>query len=669
MRHALAIGDEAIVAADDAGAPAAGASPAGGTLVIVGNGMVGHRLCRQLVEHGALAQYHIVVFGEEPSPAYDRVHLTDVLTGRGEAELLLSPAAWYADHGIDLRLGDPVVAIDRRRRIVRAASGAEVEYARLVLATGSSPHVPPIDGATLPRVFVYRTLHDLRAIGAQARHARRGAVIGGGLLGLEAARALQHLGLHVTVIEAAASVMPAQLDQSAGETLKQQIAALGIDVLTGAMTRRIEPHGAQRLLHLAGGATLIVDLVVIATGVRPRSDLAARCDLDLTPEGGIVVDDRLRTSDPHISAIGDCVSHRSRTHGLVSPGYAMADTLARILMRLPGTFAGAIPATRLKLLGVDVAAAGEPLDSGFPVRFRAPGVYRLLRIDRGRLGGALGVGDWPELGRIQEGAGRRIRIWPWQLARFERTGRLWPEAEETPVTAWPARAIVCHCLGVSRGQLSAACAAGAQTVESLVERTGASTMCGTCRPLVEVLAGGSAARGPVSRALLGGSVAALATVVVLLAVAPYPVASSVQAPLPLDFLWRDRTSRQISGFVLLGLSLAASLLPLRKRWRRVSVGAFPSWRLAHVVLGALTLVALAVHTGARLGDNLNAALMASFGTLNVLGGVAGWLTAVEPRLDPRQGRRYRAVLVTVHLLATWPLPVLIVFHVLSTFYF
>jgi nitrite reductase (NADH) large subunit len=348
----------------------------------------------------------------------------------------------------------------------------------------------------------------------------------------------------------------------------------------------------------------------------------------------------------------------------------MADTLAMTLAGRRAAFTGDAGATRLKLLGVDVAAAGEPLDRGFTVRFRADGIYRVLRIDRGRLGGMLGVGPWPEISRIQSAVTRRIRVWPWQIARFERTGRLWPTADDLPVIAWPAHAVVCNCLSLTRGQIADACAQRAVTVESLVERTGASTLCGSCRPLLVELAGtGALQPARIPTGLLVTSIVAVAAVVAVLVVAPVPFATSVQDAFSLDALWRERHYRQISGFTLLGLTIAASALTLRKRWRRVSFGAFPAWRVAHVLVGVLTLAALAVHTGARLGDNLNFALMASFGTLNLVGGLAGGITAIEQRLGARAGRRVRAALVTAHILALWPLPILVTFHVLASFYF
>ena len=642
-----------------------------GTVVIVGNGMVGHRLCRQLATQGVTQRYRVVVFGEEPEPAYDRVHLTDVLGGRDEADLALSPADWYRHHGIDLHLGDPIVAIDRESRMVTASSGTAIAYTHLVLATGSSPYIPPIEGADLPGVFVYRTLGDLRALRTRVQHGCTAAVIGGGLLGLEAARALQGMSMRVTVIEAAAALMPSQLDQRGGEALERQITAFGIAVKTSARTKRIETHGPWRTLHLAGGDTLTVDVVVIAAGIRPRAELARRCGLAQSPDGGIVVDDRLQTSDAHVFAIGECASHRSEVYGLAAPGYAMADVLAANLAGRPALFTGAQSATRLKLLGVDVATAGDPLDGGSAVRARDDASYRLVRVVRGRLTGAMGVGSWQEFGRIQDAIARRARVWPWQLRRFERTGTLWRVRADRPVSEWSRDAVVCHCMNVTCGQLADVCAQEIPTVQALAARTGASTLCGSCRPLLEQFSGvEETAPAPIAGGLLITSAVALTTVIALIVSAPAPFSGSIQDPWRLDVLWRSGGYRQASGFVLLGLALMASLLSARKRWRRASTaGPFTAWRLAHAVIGVLTLVTLAMHTGGRVGDNLNFALMASFGALNVLGALAGGLTAVEHRLRARAGSRGRAALVAAHIIAIWPLPMLVAFHVVSVYYF
>jgi nitrite reductase (NADH) large subunit len=305
------------------------------------------------------------------------------------------------------------------------------------------------------------------------------------------------------------------------------------------------------------------------------------------------------------------------------------------------------------------------------VHYEREGVARLIRLHRGRIVGALGVGAWDGFTDVQEATIRQRRVWPWQAVRFARTGRLWHSDPESAAAAWGPASVICQCMNVTRGQIGAACAGAPITVDRIMMRTGASTLCGSCRPLLEQLAQpGSWERPPIARGLLAGSFAAIIAAVAIVAVAPVPFATSFETPFRIDALWRNGLYRQISGFTLLGLALVASLLAVRKRWPRLAtLGSFRGWRLVHVLLGVLTLAALAVHTGLRLGNNLNFALMAIFCAVNLAGGLAGGLTAVEQRIGMAHWRRRRALLVTVHVLLMWPLPLLIAFHVMAVYYF
>ncbi|MFT3770822.1 MAG: FAD-dependent oxidoreductase [Minicystis sp.] len=465
------------------------------TLVVIGNGMTSHALCRRLAACGVTrSELRVIVFGEEPRPAYDRVHLTDLFAGKTDQDLTLAPASWYEEHEIDLYLGDPVLAVDRDECLVRSQGGVTVLFDRLVFASGSRPHVPPIAGSDLPGVFVYRTVADLHAIMAYASGATRAAVIGGGLLGLEAARAVRELGLDVHVIEASPGLLPRQLDPTGARLLRERIEELGVRVKTGARTTRIDPGGRiqsaapPRILSFDDGSELEAELVILAAGIRPRSELAAASGLQLAPNGGIVVDDRLTTSDPRIFAVGECASHRGTTYGLAAPGFQMVDVLVNNLGGGDATFAGASPSARLKLMGVQVASLGRPDEKATPGAtahtYLAGGVYRKLVIAEGRIIGAIAVGAWDDLVRIEDALAEPRSFSFWDLRRFRGTGTLFLKSESPPVHEWPAEALVCGCLGVRRGALTEAELAGACTVEALSARTGAGTMCGSCRPLL-----------------------------------------------------------------------------------------------------------------------------------------------------------------------------------------
>jgi NADPH-dependent 2,4-dienoyl-CoA reductase/sulfur reductase-like enzyme/bacterioferritin-associated ferredoxin len=478
------------------------------TLVVVGNGMMGFRLCQKLVECGANQVLKIVVFGEEPRPAYDRVHLTELFSGQTPESLTLAPEEWYFDNGIDLNLGDPIVEIDREDCIVRSASGLEVPYDRLVFATGSRPFVPPIEGKDLPGVFVYRTVEHLEAIREyrDGPGVTRAAVIGGGLLGLEAAKAVYDLGLEVCVVEVAPGLMPRQLDAQGAGVLKDKIEQLGVRVHLSKQTTRIEDAAArqgpfrapltrERILHFSDGSPLAVDMVVISAGIRPQGEIAAAAGLTLAKNGGIIVDDHLTTSDPRIFAVGECAVHRGTTYGLAFPGYKMVDVLVDNLVGGTASFEGADQSAKLKLLGVSVASMGEHNEKDVPNStvhsFCANGDYRKLVMRDGKIVGAISVGEWDNLDRVREAIEQPRLVSFWDMRRFRSTGNLWLKSESPPIGEWPEDALVCGCLRVNRGTLSQAQLDGCFTVEELCSRTGAGTMCGSCKPLIAELLGGS----------------------------------------------------------------------------------------------------------------------------------------------------------------------------------
>src|SRR5512132_939255 len=461
------------------------------------------RLCQKLVECGAEKLLEIVVFGEEPRPAYDRVHLTDLLSGKTADDLTLAPPSWYADHGIALDLGDPVVEINTDDCLVRSASGLVVPYDRLVFATGSRPFVPPIPGVDLPGVFVYRTVEHLHAIMDHGYGVERAAVIGGGLLGLEAAKAIYDLGLEVHVVESGAGLMNRQLDAAGSGLLKSKIEELGVRVHLGKQTVRIEDartcdpdadEGELRV-YFGDGGSLSVNMVVISAGIRPRGELAGATGLALDRNGGIVVDDRLTTSDPRIFAVGECAVHRGMTYGLAFPGYKMVDNLVDNLVGGTATFQGADLSAKLKLMGITVASLGEHDEKELPNTtvnsFLAHGTYRKVVMRDGRIVGAITVGDWENLDRVRDAIEQPRVVSFWDMRRFRSTGNLWLKSESPPIAEWPADALVCGCLRVNRGTLSLAQMDGCATVDELCARTGAGTMCGSCKPLLAELLGSS----------------------------------------------------------------------------------------------------------------------------------------------------------------------------------
>ncbi len=464
-----------------------GAGMTSRTLVVVGNGMVGQRLVEVLRARDGDRTWRIVVVGEEPRAAYDRVAMSSYVDGRTAAELSLVPQGFYDDDpDLSLALGEVVVGVDRAARTVRTDAGRVLRYDALVLATGSRPFVPPVPGHDLPGCFVYRTLDDLDAIRARAATARIGAVVGGGLLGLEAANALRNLGLTTHVVEAAQRLMPVQVDDGGGHALLRRVSALGIDVRVGTLTEALLPgeHGHVARMAFAGGAALDVDLVVFSAGVRPRDDLARSCGLPVGDRGGVVVDESCRTEDRDIYALGECASAGGRVYGLVGPGYAMAEVVADRLLGGSSTFTGADLSTTLKLLGVEVASFGDahaatPGALELVWTDQVAGVYKKLVVtdDASVLLGGVFVGDASAYPVARALLDRPIGGPPESL--------ILPAADGADRPALPADAQVCSCHAVTSAEVSVAIAErGCTDVAALKACTKAGTGCGSCVPML-----------------------------------------------------------------------------------------------------------------------------------------------------------------------------------------
>lgn len=453
-------------------------------LVVVGNGMVGQRFVEALRARDTDGRWRVTVLAEERRPAYDRVRLSAVFDGVDADELTVHTP----DAGVDLRLGEPATGVDRARRVVTTAAG-EYPYDALVLATGSYAFVPPVDGTDLPGVFVYRTLDDLTAIREHARGRRTGAVIGGGLLGLEAANALRLLGLATSVVEFAPRLMPVQVDEAGGAMLRRYVEELGVTPYLGVATTALRPgpDGTVAALDLADGRTLDAELVVVAAGIRPRDELARAAGLPLGPRGGVLVDTACRTADERIWAVGECAAVDGVCHGLVAPGYATAEVVADRLLGGGATFPGADTATKLKLLGVDVASFGDAhgvTPGCLDVTFTDPATRsyaKLVLSDDARtlLGGVL-VGDASAYPALRASVGGPLPAPP--LALLAPAGGAGAGAGALPATAQ-----VCSCNAVTRADLDAAIAAGAADVPALKACTRAGTSCGSCVPMLKQL--------------------------------------------------------------------------------------------------------------------------------------------------------------------------------------
>jgi len=463
-------------------------------LVVIGNGMAGARTVEEILARGGADQFQITMFGEEPYGNYNRILLSDVLNGSHEAsDIFLNSLPWYQENGIRLHSGVRVSKILRHSRQVIGEGDIVEEYDKLIIATGSVPFIPQIEGLKLgdgrekPGVFVFRNLDDCRRITEYATGKRAGAVIGGGLLGLEAARGLQNFSLGVTVIQRGNALMSQQLDQPAAAILKKTLEDLGIGVLLDKDTRRITGEDHVTGLEFADGSTLECDLVVIAAGIKANSGLAARAGL--TVERGIVVDNQLRTvEDPRIFAVGECVQHRGQVYGLVAPLWEQAKVLADQLTGADpdSGYFGSKVATKLKVMGVEVASMGitEPSEAGDEVvQFTEAkkGTYKKLIIRNGRLVGSILLGDLRKAPYLSQAFERNTPVPEERLSLLFDIGA---PSEQASVETMPADMQVCNCNGVTKGAIAGCVKLGKRTSKSVMEATRAGMGCGACKSLV-----------------------------------------------------------------------------------------------------------------------------------------------------------------------------------------
>ena len=464
-------------------------------LVVIGNGMAGCRAVEEVLARDP-DRYAVTIFGAEPRVNYNRIMLSPVLAGEKTFdEIVLNTAEWYDENDIELVSGDPVESIDRGRKIVTSRSGRKQGYDKLLIATGSDPFIIPIPGADLEGVVTFRDLDDVDRMLAAAEGGGDAVVIGGGLLGLEAAHGLSLRGMKVTVVHLMPTLMERQLDEAAGWLLQQELESRGQTILTGANTKVI--HGVEGKvvgIELEDGTKVKADIVVMAAGIKPSTGLAKAAGLDC--ERGIMVDDHMVTSDPDVQAVGECVQHRGLCYGLVAPLWDMCRSLADYLTEAPSGYEGSVTSTKLKVSGIDLFSAGD-FSGGegcedIVMRDAARGVYKRLVIKEDRIIGAVLYGDTAD------------GNWYFDLLRKEedvaeiREGLIFGQAFASGgACADPSQAVaalsddaeICGCNGVSKGKIVQTIEAGAHTIDALRASCKASASCGSCTDTCEALLG------------------------------------------------------------------------------------------------------------------------------------------------------------------------------------
>lgn len=457
-------------------------------VVVVGNGMVGHHFVETLNNLEVAA--HITVIGEEPRPAYDRVHLSEVFSGRSPEDLAIASREQYSQWGVDAHFGDPVSHINRAKKHVTTAGGRVFGYDKLILATGSYPFVPPVKGSEHENCLTYRTIDDLGEIWAKAQNCKRGVVVGGGLLGLECANAIKNLGLETHVVEFAPGLMGVQLDNGGSNMLRRKIEALDVQVHTGKNTQKIVASEEYQLrMEFADDSSLETDLIVFSAGIRPRDELAKSAELAVGERGGIVIDYKCKTTDSDIFAIGECALFGGRIFGLVAPGYRMAEAVAKQLNGEPAQFQGADMSTKLKLLGVDVGSIGDAHGKqagsiAFVFSDEREEYYKRLitSADGKRLLGAVLVGDCEDYDTLLQYFLNEIDLPP------EPQALIVPSSSDVPLlgaSALPSTATICSCHNVTKGAVVDAIDTGCCSLGEVKGATKASTGCGGCAAMLK----------------------------------------------------------------------------------------------------------------------------------------------------------------------------------------
>jgi len=639
-------------------------------IVIVGTGPVGIRVANELLSINL--DSNIVMYGDEPWEPYDRIALSSLLAGDVKFDEIanhVSSSSVLQHHNCE------IVYFNKEEKYVVDVDGNRQPYSSLVLAIGSSAHIPNIRGTKLDNVYTFRKMHDIDQLIARRVRSRCTVVIGGGLLGLEAARAMQKNNTRVVIVEHSSRLMNRQLDDDLAQVLLEKIIGLGIEVRLACSVKSINGERNVESLEMSSGESIECDSVILATGIRPNKDIALTAGLNVGR--GIKVDNNLRTSEHDVFAVGECCEHKGEVYGLVAPGYEQASVVARVINGDDTQYLGSITSSKLKVFGVSVKSAGETGDkvdtlTDHIIRYQSQDSnYRTIVLRHRKIIGAMGIGEWPEFSRLEESIANKRSIWPWQLASFSRSGSVWQGGDSHDVSSWPANSLICNCKGVSRADLSRCISQGCKSFEDIQSQTQVSSVCGTCKPLVMSLLGENQKMKPqvAYKTLAVLSLIALSILELFLFLNPVPYSVSVQE-MNVDQLWIDSLYKQITGYTIVGITiLSIFLVTLRKRLNVKRLGEFAYLRVNHVLLSMIALILLVAHTGFNWGNNLNFYLLVTFIAASMIGVVLSVLNAAEHKISPSIIKRWRFTINQLHIIVTWPLPVFLGFHITSVYYF
>lgn len=646
----------------------------GPKIIVIGSGPVGMRFVEETLKRKPNA--NIVMFGGEGTQPYNRIQLSSLLAGETKYEDILNELPDEKLHKGFKHIPCNVDIVFSKEKYVVDQYGDRYDYDKLVFATGSRPHVPNIPGVDQTGVYTFRNLKDAEALSARISRSRHIVVVGGGLLGLEAARALTRFNTKVTLIQQGPWLMNRQLDEKAGALLKDSVENKGIEVIVESGVRLIQGEGRVEGVVTRDKQEIECDTVLLCAGIKPNMELAR--DANIKVANGIMVDDQLQTSEQNIYAIGECAEHRGLTYGLVNPGFEQAAVAANVIAQGSASYLGSLEVSRLKVAGEFVSSMGpidnlpkRPFQSEYTYQNKKAGIYRKIVLYKGKIYAVTGFGEWPESRRIQEAYQQNRRVYPWQVLRFLAIGTLWGEGSSNNIQTWSPETYVCQCKGVTLGELNVAMEQGATTVSALQEQTQASTVCGSCKPLLQELVGEEAKleKDSTWSALLVMSAIALFAAMAIIYFPAAQVADSIFKQGWYENIWNDHFYKQVTGFTLLGLSVVGLLMSLQKRASLSFLGQYKYLRVLHAVLGAACVGVLALHTGLHLGENLNFYLMTDFLAILLLGSLAAAVVAISHHMSAKNAMKLRSTWRWAHILVTWPLPILLAFHIISVYYY
>ena len=641
--------------------------------MVIGNGMVSHYFCKKAVENKLHHQYDIVVIGEENLPAYDRIHLTNYLSDLDAENLILSPETWYSENNIQLVLNRQVVHVDTDDKIVKTNLDDIFEYSRLIFATGSYPFIPPIEGVYLPGVFAYRKVKDLDKVYGFARTKETVAVIGGGLLGLEVAKALNDMGLRVTVLEFADYLMPRQLELESAEVLKKEIEKRGIKIICKRSTKKISHVNNKKVLEFEQGDEIEVDMVLVSAGIKPRDELAIVSGIACGPRGGIAIDNHLKTSAESVYAIGECALHEGLLYGLAAPGYAMADVLVRQFLGQETSYNGSSLSTTLKFMGIDVAVHGDYLSPGTQYFYKEEGIYRKIITQSDKITGVISIGEWKELAELQNLINQGAKLKSKEIKDFQKKGLLWPSYQST-ASQLSDGAIICNCMCITKGKIMQCMKEKPASLDDLCLKSGAGLVCGSCKPVLNELYNGDDGTSEVvepprpSKSLLVGGFTGILFCLFYWLTPAFTYSHTVQNfHYSLESLWKDNLYKQISGFTMLTLLILILILPFRKRMKKFNWLSYEFWRNSHIIIGLIIILGSIAHTGLHFGSNLNMIFMNLFILLSLTGSLAS--LGIYKAEGPGRNATFRIIFLWLHIILFWPFPILLGFHILSSYYY